>query len=239
VLVLQGAWPAKRPVVPVAGDGEAETCCGKRAWASVVSACALEGVLAVVAWVVSLVGPRWSLGALRRAGDEGAVFCSGDAALAGPLCAFDAQCELSRSRGLGLGAAESAVVSGAKVESAAAGAKVESAAAADGEVAAAIAWVAEAGTASVLELAVLLWEAWRGAIAWDLAGGVAAASSSRAALVAPRFGSGLCCCCCVVAQEELRLARLVRRSCCDMDACTTATTGCCWFEQSARPALCY
>ena len=70
--------------------------------------------------------PRWSLGALRRAGDGDAVACCGDAALAGPLCAggaFDALCELSRSRGLGLGAAESAggvaaVVSGAKVESA-------------------------------------------------------------------------------------------------------------------------
>ena len=186
--------------------------------------------------MVSLVESRWSLGALRRAGDGVSVACCGGAALAGPLYAggaFDALCELSRSRGLGHGARESAggvaaVVSGAKVESAAAGAKVETAAAADDVVAAAVAWVAEAGTASVLEQAVPE-GAWRGAIAWDLAGGDAAASSSRAALVAPRFGSGLCCCCC---------SRLVRGSCCDMDACATATKGCCWFEQSARPALC-
>jgi hypothetical protein len=63
---------------------------------------------------------------------------------------------------------------------------LESAAAADDVVAAAIAWVAEAGTASVLELA-LLEEAWH-------CGGLffASSSSSRAALVAPRWIFGPC-----------------------------------------------
>ena len=74
--MLLGAWPAKLPSSPVAGDEEARSCglalALALASASALSACALEELAVVVAVVslVALVSERWSLGALRAGTGE-------------------------------------------------------------------------------------------------------------------------------------------------------------------------
>ena len=102
--------------------------------------------------LVVVVSERWSLSALRRAVLplplwEGGPPCA--------VSAFDVLCELSWSQDSGLCAAESAVGVCAAVAVSGGGWQDSAAAAAVDAVAAAIAWVAEAGTASVLEQAAV------------------------------------------------------------------------------------